>query len=147
MLTGLCQEENPVLQKESHHIDNLGHRLPFRQLGGPSAAQSSNSHSISFIDKTEKLSGLQSSSHSAAIPIGGGRHGSGSLQNNNNVMHTGGPKHVEEPELLTSSQDIEVVLGDTTVLPCKVAQLGTHLLFVLCCILVRYNGPQNVIPK
>ena len=29
-----------------------------------------------------------------------------------------------EPELLTKAQDIEVVLGDSTVLPCRVAHLG-----------------------
>ena len=40
-------------------------------------------------------------------------------------MQGAGPKPLDEPELLTSSQDIEVVLGDTTVLPCKVANLGT----------------------
>ena len=39
--------------------------------------------------------------------------------------HTG--PHVVEPELLTTSQEIEVVLGDTTVLPCKVAHLGNPI--------------------
>ena len=37
--------------------------------------------------------------------------------------------HVVEPELLTTSQEIEVVLGDTTVLPCKVAHLGNSARF------------------
>ena len=32
--------------------------------------------------------------------------------------------HLEPPELLTTSQDIDVVLGDIAVLPCKVAHLG-----------------------
>ena len=41
--------------------------------------------------------------------------------------HTG--PHVVEPELLTTSQEIEVVLGDTTVLPCKVAHLGNSAQF------------------
>ena len=33
-----------------------------------------------------------------------------------------------EPELLTKAQEIEVVLGDSTVLPCRVAHLGTTIL-------------------
>ena len=45
-------------------------------------------------------------------------------------MQGAGPKPLDEPELLTSSQDIEVVLGDTTVLPCKVAHLGIQRLKV-----------------
>ena len=51
------------------------------------------------------------------------QHLEGRTGNGNRMQ--GGPKPLDEPDLLTSSQDIEVVLGDTTVLPCKVANLGT----------------------
>jgi hypothetical protein len=53
------------------------------------------------------------------------------LQQQQQGPRGGTPPHVDlEPELLTNSQDIEVVLGDTTVLPCKVAHLGTNTLFI-----------------
>ena len=99
--TGLCQQD----QQEIH---GLGDRLPFRQLGPVSYPNAVN-------DKTEKKSGTGLQSNNS--PLG----------SRSNGMHTG-PKHLDEPELLTSSQDIEVVLGDTTVLPCKVAHLGIHVL-------------------
>ena len=97
ILSGLCQQQ-------PEELDNLaGHRLPFRQLAP------------SLNDKTEN-----SRLHSSSSDI---QHLKGRTGNGNRMQ--GGPKPLDEPELLTSSQDIEVVLGDTTVLPCKVANLGT----------------------
>ncbi len=77
----------------------LADRLPFRQLSGP----------LNSDDKSESRelhSVLQSSPPKGAAAAA--------------APHS----HVVEPELLTTSQEIEVVLGDTTVLPCKVAHLG-----------------------
>ena len=42
------------------------------------------------------------------------------LQQSTNNLRTS----ILEPELLTKAQEIEVVLGDSTVLPCRVAHLG-----------------------
>ena len=40
----------------------------------------------------------------------------------------GGPK---EPEFVTHNQLIEVVLGDTVILPCKIANIGKFMFFIL----------------
>ena len=79
-------------------------RLPFRQLTPLNSDDKSESG--------ELHSGLQSSP-----PLGSASKRRGA----------GGGGTVVEPELLTTSQEIEVVLGDTTVLPCKVAHLGKFL--------------------
>lgn len=110
ILSGLCQQQQP------EELDNLAgqHRLPFRQLAP------------SLNDKTEnsRLHSRSSSSSSDIQQHLKGRTGNG------NRMQGAGPKPLDEPELLTSSQDIEVVLGDTTVLPCKVSNLGTFSSFL-----------------
>jgi len=94
-------------------VRDSGHQqLPFRQLGplnsddrgggGPGRHRGPSGHTH---ESREVLNSVLQSSP----PLG-------------SAPHTG--PHVVEPELLTTSQEIEVVLGDTTVLPCKVAHLG-----------------------
>ncbi len=46
----------------------------------------------------------------------------------------GGPK---EPEFVTHNQLIEVVLGDTVILPCKIANIGNIKHLILQCVQYR----------
>ena len=90
-------------------FQQTGGRLPFRQLTPLNSDDKSSSESGEL---RQLHSGLQSSP-----PLG-----SSSKRRAGAAAAT-----VVEPELLTTSQEIEVVLGDTTVLPCKVAHLGNFL--------------------
>ena len=77
----------------------MADRLPFRQLSPLNSDDKSESREVHSVLQSAPPMGLE-------------------------APHSSG--HVE-PELLTTSQEIEVVLGDTTVLPCKVANLGNFL--------------------
>ena len=91
----LCPPSALYFSGKSRCEDSFGRSLPFRPLG---------QNDIPEAENPELHSILQQSSAAG---------GAGNLRTS-----------ILEPELLTKAQDIEVVLGDSTVLPCRVAHLG-----------------------
>ena len=87
----------------------MGRNLPFRQLNPTDNDDSTNHESV----------------HHSALHSGPLRSDL-KLRPSQQLLEPASPphSHLIEPELLTASKEIEVVLGDTVVLPCKVAHLG-----------------------
>ena len=55
--------------------------------------------------------------------------------------------HEPDPALLTTDQDIEVVLGDTTVLPCVVAHLGKFFSYTSKFMCMSCTSHMHVLCK